>query len=412
MEVKEIEKVEEVVTPVLPEEEPIPEEIAVEEPEEVKENKKRLAEDIVKIYTICYKHMDKTLEGKSLKKKFEQIETSLRKYRKKAEESLKSFEERLAKTKIKYDEAVENFEKEALEKLDPTRYETDVAPVELEYLQLKKYCESKAIHVQNIRHLTTKMFAREKTVIPTIKHSQAILLSLLILKSYMLDGTLEFRNVDNEEDVKTINEAVASIMENPALVGEFTEFPSMEDFIKYFNNMTECKVDKSANKAKEGKEQAFRLLKSICEDNQIIIPEPEAVEGVSEQELELIKIQNQIKVISEAVRKGRVKNPDGTISEIPKSELPKIMECIRAASLFLNGDVMALMDEKMLSQLPFREQGLSVFYNTCLKGLSEQLVKDRLEDPNYSELKWKMLVSWTFLSTSVVDTIPTMLLMM
>lgn len=378
-----------------------------------KAEKDELTKLFVDIFGTCYEEIDKYLEGKALRTKFEQIETSLRKYRKKEEALIKTIEAKADAARIAYENAAKKFEQQALEELDPTKYETDVAPVEAEYVSLKRYYESKIKHLQSIKALTTKMFAREKSLIPSIKHAQAILMSLMIFRGYLMKGELEIVNAESAS-VEKIKSAVEKIFKHKALLGDFADrMPSLEEFTAYFNEITECSVDKSATRAKEGKEASFTMLNEICKELGIEIPEPDMSADIDPREVELIKVQNQLKVIEEGVRKNKVKQADGTYKDVPKAMLPKIMECLRASSLFLNGDIMSLMDEKTIAEMPFRTTGLSVFYNTCLPGVATQLYKDmNTEERPVPEHLWKMTVSWLFISCCVIDTIPTLLLML
>lgn len=379
-----------------------------------KPEKEELSKLFVEVFSTCYEEIDKVLEGKALRTKFEQIENSLRKYRRKEEELIKVVETKADLAKIAYEEAAKKFEQQALEELDPTKYETDVAPVEAEYVSLKRYYESKIKHLQSIKALTTKMFAREKSLIPSIKHAQAMLMSLMILRGYLMKGELEIVNADKPESVEKIKAAVENIFKHKALLGDFADrMPSLEEFTAYFNEITECSVDKSATRAKEGKEASFEMLNSICKELGIEVPEPDMSADIDPREVELIKVQNQLKVLEEGIRKNKVKQADGTYKDVPKAMLPKIMECLRASSLFLNGDIMSLMDEKTIAEMPFRTTGLSVFYNTCLPGVATQLYKDmNTEERPVPEYLWKMSVSWLFISCCVIDTIPTILLML
>lgn len=380
-------------------------------PDPYKEDKEKLTNEIVKIFTICYRNVEKSLEGKALRNKFETIEQTLRKYRKREEENLSKIQAELDNALIEYKTAADEFEKMALEELDPTRYETNVAPKEARYAGLKRLYETKHVHIQSIKNLCTKMFARDKSIIPTLRHGQAVLLTMLIIRTYLLNGELDLRNTDNEEDVKTITDAVKNIVESPALVGDFEALPELETFIEYFNSVAECSVDKSANRAKEGKDASFDLINKICTKYEIQTIAPEKTDKMTDMEVEIIDFQNKLKLLSEAIKGKPIHNPDGTYSKpIPKSEYANIIDATRTAGLFLNGGALSLLDDVTINQLPFRAQGLQTFYRALTRGFAKSLYKD-LEE-KVPEYKWDMIVSWTLLSTSIVDHIPTLLLLL
>lgn len=404
----EVTSTEEVVTPIT--EEVISSDIPRKETTD-KENKIELAKEFVKLFSICFKFASSALQGKALKEKFEIVENSLRKYEKKESENLKTLEEKVNTLREQYKAAARKFEAEAMTKLDPSLYDKEVAPIEQEYLVYKKHWETKIAHVQNIKMLKTRAFAREKSLIPTLQHSQAIITLVLIFRSYLVNGTLEI--VYDEKDVETVKEietTLSKIFESKYLKGEFTDIPTLDQFIEYFSDIVETQVDKAFVKAKVGKDNAFGLIDKLVEELHLPVIPTDFQGDIDPKEVEIIELQNKLKLLEEVVRTEKYKNEKGEIVALPKSTKATIVEATRACALFINGGVLSMLDEEMLKGLQFKEQGLANFYKVALPHVAGQLYANE-DMSKVDKTTWYMVVSWLFLSTSVVDTIPTLLLM-
>lgn len=390
---------------------------------ELKAEKLEFAKKFVTIYKYAFDQASKELEGKALKDRFETVEKSLRRYRKNEEEAITALDKEVAELKIKYTQAAKNFENMAAEEFDPSRYDRDVLPIEQEFMIKAKKLESKRAQLQGIRMLTTKMFAKDKSAIPSIIHSYAILKCIRILTEVVKNNPIKIDN-DNSEEVKAVLEFVNTAKE----IAADTKFTipvmneagniSLQGYIDYFKDIVETTVDKNATRARESKDLSFKMIKDVCDKHNIKVLAPEG--DMSGAEYELVMMHNRIKMLEECIRvqDRPVKNYDDTMTTpITKEELPEILEYLKAASLFLNGDITSLMDEKMLEELPFRTNGLITLYRTVLPGLAgftyNHYIKDMPDDSiTVTKEQWFMMLTWLLLSTSVIDTIPTLVLML
>ena len=366
-------------------------------------NKKELVKDICELYGLCYKFSEEQLQGRNLKEKFEQLEQNLRKYRNVQEAALEKIKARRDEVKRKYEKAAKEFENMSLEVMDPSKYDSDVAPLESEYLALENFCNNKQKQIQGVKHITTKLFAKDKTQIPSIIHAQSILMCVRILqKVYDIIKTNSEVDFSDAENHITI---AKKILENPAIVGDITAESDIETIVSYFTNVAQHSVDKQASISRESKKISFNIIDKICTELGIVTLEP--IEEVEEVEKELMIKANQLKALETVLRGTKVKNPDGTFCSLPDTKQKGlIIDAMKHASIFLS-DVSNIMDEKFLEQLPFKHDSIVSSYKDTVEKLSKTVFGEEVDT-----VFRRQLVAWVLYSTSVIDKIPLLLLYM
>lgn len=390
------------------------EEVTVDTIEEVKQDidkepiedpaKKELLKDIIELYGSCYKFSENQLkDNKVLRSKFEQLEKNLRKYRSVQEGALEKVRAKRDELKVKFDKAVKEFENQAIETLDPTKYDSDVAPIENEYLNTVAFCESKLKHIQGVKHITTKLFARDKSQIPSMIHAQSILMCIRILEN--VHEMMTKQNVTDFSGAEDYIKIGARILNSPALIGDITADTDIEKIVEYFLPISQHTVDKQASVSRDSRDVSFKIIDKVCEELKINVLEP--TEEMPEEEARLLVKANQLKSLDTVLRGTKVKNSDGTFSELPnKDQKAMIIEAMKQASIFLS-DVSALMSEEFINQLPFKHDGIAVTYKDAVDKVSKAIFGEEC-DPVFR----RQAVAWILYSTSVIDKIPLLILYM
>ena len=367
-------------------------------------SKKELIKDICELYGICYSFSKDQLQGKALKSKFEQLESNLRKYRNVQEAALDKIRAKKNDVKAKLDKVKREFEIASLDKLDPSRLEKEVLPLEDEYISIDNFCTQKQRQIQGIKHITTKLFAKDKNQIPSIIHAQAVLMCVRILQKVHELMTKE--NVTDFTDSDKYISLGYKILQNHSIIGSITKDSSIDDIITYFMPVAQHSIDKQANISRESKDVTFKIIDKVCEELNIISLEP-SDDSITGLERELMVKANQLKSLETVLRGTKVKNPDGTFSSTPTgSQKSTIMEAMKHASLFLS-DASALIDENFIDQLPFRHDMIGSSYKDTVEKFSKTVFGEDC-DPVFR----RQVVAWVLYSTSIVDKISLLTLYM
>lgn len=404
---EEIKEIQEVKDEVVVEKEELTEDTPTPKPvDPMLEAKTELAKLICGIYNECYKSVSKVAEGKALKAKFEAVENNLRKFKRNQQAALDSLEERVQKAKLECNAAKREFEKMALEELDPNKYDDLVAPKEAEYNMLRNFKDAKVKNIQSLTYLITQMSAREKKQIPSLVHAQSIFVMLNLFRLYLETGEINILNA-SEETKAYLEENVPKVVNNEFIVSNLTAETPIEEIVEYFYGISQHTVDKHAERSRSSKEFVFKSITNICKELNLQVEFPTA--DMDPTEFELMVKANQLKLMERALTGKIITNPDGTKSKlVSKTAKEQIIELMKGVAPFMSG-VTGILTEEFIEGLPFRRESIEQNWKDSTNNVSK-LVFNKVESKD--EFFTHMLTAWLLFSTCTVDHIPMMLLYM
>lgn len=369
----------------------------------VTEERKKLVESILAVYKYCFDFSKQFLVGQELKNKYETVEKTMRHYRKIQENKLELVKKKLVVAEEEYKKAVREFEQMSLEELDPSKYDDLVAPKETEYQSLVNISNHLISIIQNVRMLTSKIFAKEKSQAMSIVHAHAIYLTLKVISSYIKDGHVE---INDETFTNDIIPSLEYIKSNYADI--FEDFnnatTTIDDIVDLLHPIAEHSADQEAARSRKSKDMAFSAINKICEEYGVEVIKPENnVEG-NDYEADVLYAANQTKALVQLTKCKPVKNADGTYSKYPKSntEVAHIITAINEAKFFLSG-ITTIMSEEFISKLPIRDDSIRNVYMRDVTRLSKVIFgKD--------DTALNILTAHILMSLIIVDQIPTLML--
>lgn len=370
----------------------------------VEDGRKKIVESILAVYKYCFEFSKGFLVGQELKTKYETVEKTMRRYRKAQESKLDVVRKKLGVSEAEYRKAVKIFEQLSLEELDPSKYDDIVAPKEAEYQSLVNISNHLSNIIQNVKMLTSKIFAKEKSQTMSIIHAHAIYLTLKIISSYIENGQV---NIDDEKFTTDVLPGLEFIKNNHVSVfGDFNKDTPIDTIVDFLHPIAEHSADQEAAKSRKGKDMAFSVINNICETYGVEVIKPEKVEG-NETEYDVLYAANQAKALGVLAKGKPVKNPDGTYSRYPKNdrEIASIVNAIAEARFFLSG-ITTIMSEEFISKLPIRDDSIRSIYTRDVDRLTKVVFNSNVDDTTVL----KLLVSHILMSLIIVDQIPTLML--
>lgn len=365
-----------------------------------------ILDNILKIYGKCFWFSKELLVGKELKSKFETVEKTIKSKRRDYETKLKNAKELLDKTEKEYKEAIARFENQAMEELDPTKYDTNVAPIEEKYNRLFQMHNQLSTIVQGLKMEATSLFAKDKKMIPTLVQAHAVFLTLKIVIGG-LNGEITTTSA-NELDV-FFNECLSSIRDNREYFTEKQEL-NIDTLVDVLWPVAQHSVDLSGIKARNMKDEAFGIIDKFCDKYNIECIKPDLNENdTKEQKLEktLMIKANQIKALQTVIKNKTVKNPDGSYTTLPVTddEISELMYGIREAQYSMNG--LGLMDKEVVDNFPFRRDTIRNLLSGDLPRVTRILFDDKEDN-----LEHITIVSTIIMSLVLCNAIPRIILYM
>lgn len=365
-----------------------------------------IIDNIVKIYGKCFNFSKDLLVGKELKNKFETVEKTIKTKRRNYEIKLEEIKKLVIETEKEYKKAVAEFENQAIEQLDPTKYDTIVAPVEEKYNRLFQAQNHFSTIVQGLKMEATSLFAKDKKMIPTLVHAHAIFLTLKIIVGG-LNGDINTTST-NELDVY-FNECLKNIRDNKEYFTENEEL-NIDNMVDLLYPVAQHSVDLSGVRARDMKKESFKIIDDFCEKYNIEYIKPDVNENDTNDkklEKELLTKANQIKALQTVVKNKTVKNPDGSYTKLAVTdlEIQDLMYGIREAQYSMNG--LGLMDENFINNLPFRRDTIRNLLLGDIPRVTKILFNDKVDN-----LEHITIVSTILMTLVVCNAIPRIILYM
>lgn len=405
-------------TPIV--ETPTPEVIEMPQTEmqEVTPERKELIKNIIDVYQQCFEFSKGYLEGKNLRTRFETVEKTARLYKKNEEKSLEHFRSLLEKAENEFKLAVKEFEAKAEVELDPTSYDTIVLDKEIERDRLNRIVNNKITVIQGLRNKITSLFARDKKLIPSLIHSQAMVLTL-----HLIHGSIKEEDghpIVGELTEKTIK-ALEYIKEHITdCMGNLTKESEIDDIVEFLAPISEHSVDRSASISRSYKDALFEYLEKTCTERNIQIIKPDDFE--TNQEAQILYATNQLKALKRLLSGGTVVNPDGSLATKFQNvrERDEVLANIQGAGFIFTG-VTSIMEKSFIDGLPFRKDSIKANFISDIDRINTLLTRNHYYKDTKVETKDidkdllfrnKMITSTILLSLTTVDQIPMTILMM